>query len=85
MRFSCPYVLQCGRSVSTWHDFAAELATMPDVIRKLAADHVADERGLCRACTTPGRGTPRVLWPCPMATLAAHAAGSGPMSPLPRP
>jgi hypothetical protein len=49
MWFSCPGALQCGHAVSTWHDFAAELAPMPDVISRLAADHVADERGLCRA------------------------------------
>jgi hypothetical protein len=59
--------------VSNWHDFAAVLATMPDVIDKLSAEHVPTAEGRCRACTTPGRGTPNARWPCSMAAMAREA------------
>lgn len=61
--------------VGIWHSFAAELSTMPDVIERLTAVHRPTVDGrFCRACTTPGRGTPRVPWPCPLAVLARDAA-----------
>jgi hypothetical protein len=68
--------------VSTWHDIAAELGTMPDVIERLSEIHRLTVDGrYCRACTTPGGGTPMIKWPCPMATLAADASRSAPTTP----
>lgn len=57
----------------TWTAFVAELATRWDVIERLMADHRPNAAGLCVECTTPGRGTPREPWPCPMWTLADAA------------
>jgi hypothetical protein len=58
-----------------WRAFAAVLATMPDVIERLAAEHTPTPDGRwCTACTTPGRGTPQARWPCALAALAAEAA-----------
>jgi hypothetical protein len=55
-------------------DIAVVLAEMPDVIARLIAEHQPNERGLCRACGTPGTGTAYLLHPCPLRTLAEHAA-----------
>jgi hypothetical protein len=49
------------------------LSGRKDVIERLTADHVPDAEGLCRACTTPGRGTPQKKWPCSLWTLANDA------------
>ena len=50
----------------------AELASAPDLIDRLLADHAADADGLCAAlvCGRPGRGTPWQPWPCPTRRLA---------------
>jgi hypothetical protein len=56
-----------------WSRFAAELAAMPDVIERLMREHVADGSGHCRACTTPGRGTPASPWPCGLFAIARYA------------
>ena len=56
-----------------WMRVAAVLSGMPHSIRQLSRTHVPDEHGLCLACTTPGRGTPRDRWPCSLAALAATA------------
>ena len=58
-----------------WARFAATLAGMPDVVGRLLAAHRDDGTGRCRACTTPGRGTPQVRWPCGVAAVAGLAAG----------
>jgi hypothetical protein len=53
------------------------LAAMPDLRNRLLADHVPDASGhRCRACTTPGTGTPGAHWPCRIreAADAADAA-----------
>jgi hypothetical protein len=57
-----------------WARLIAQLALMPDVVERLRAAHADDGNGRCRACTTPGRGTPQVRWPCGPASmgLAAH-------------
>lgn len=60
-------------AADTWISFVAELATMPDVTTRLLAAHTDDGKGRCRACTTPGRGTPAVRWPCAPAALAIMA------------
>lgn len=65
----------------SWRQFAEILSVMPDVFRKLRAEHVAAGCGRCRACTVPGTGTPGVAWPCPMRKMAdlardIHAARS---------
>jgi hypothetical protein len=61
-----------------WRAFAAELATMPDVIERLLTAHTSTPDGRwCVACTTPGRGTPHAPWPCPIAVMAADAARAG--------
>ncbi|HXV93945.1 MAG TPA: hypothetical protein VD813_11645 [Pseudonocardia sp.] len=81
---------------ATFVAFSAELATMPDVVAKLAQAHTADDAGLCRACGRPGRGTAYVPWPCPLARLAqaaqaaqavgaAQAAGAAGVAPKPAP
>jgi hypothetical protein len=54
-------------------DFAVVLADMPDVIAALLAEHVPDDRGLCRACGIPGTGTPHLRWPCPLRIIADTA------------
>ncbi len=56
-----------------WQRFAHELATMEDVVARLLAEHVRTEKGHCLRCTTPGRGTPMLAWPCPIWTLARRA------------
>jgi hypothetical protein len=54
-------------------DIAVVLAEMPDVIARLIAEHQPNERGLCRACGTPGTGTPHLPWPRPLAGTAEAA------------
>jgi hypothetical protein len=56
-----------------WMRIAAVLSEMPHSMQKLSATHRPDEHGLCLACTTPGRGTPREKWPCSLAALVATA------------
>lgn len=56
--------------------FVAALAAMPDVWRRLLAAHVDAGNGRCRACTTPGRGTPQAAWPCSLHKLATQAAAT---------
>lgn len=59
---------------ATWHGLVAVLATMPDSIARLLAEHQPDpQSGRCRACTTPGSGTPAAQWPCPVYRLAEQA------------
>ncbi len=68
---------QTARTAKEWRSFAAELGTMPDVIERLTEVHRPTVDGRhCRACTTPGRGTPMIKWPCPIAVLAREAAES---------
>jgi hypothetical protein len=53
------------------------LAGMPDLRNRLLADHVPDETGhRCRACTTPGTGTPGAHWPCRIREAAEAAQGT---------
>ena len=61
------------QGVNGWWAFVAELARTPGAVAKLAADHRADERGMCVACGEPGRGTPHVPWPCSIYQMADHA------------
>lgn len=56
-----------------WNRVAAQLANMPDVIRQLEVSHQDDGTGHCTGCTTPGRGTRSVRYPCSLASLAAEA------------
>jgi hypothetical protein len=60
-----------------WFRFARELATMEDVVARLLAEHVRTEDGFCVRCTRPGRGTPMLVWPCPIWTLARTAKSLG--------
>jgi hypothetical protein len=57
-----------------WIRFATALAGMPDVVERLLDAHQDDGTGRCRACTTPGRGTPKTVWPCGIAAIAGIAA-----------
>lgn len=57
-----------------WTELATQLAVMPGTWRRLLALHVPDGDGRCRACTTPGLGTPRDPWPCSLCRLAQRAA-----------
>ena len=75
-------------------EVAAQLARMPEVIARLLAEHVPDEHGRCRGCGRPGTGTPYLLAPCDLWTVAdaarrMRAASPGvlaleQMAPLPR-
>lgn len=56
-----------------WPEFVAELASTPDVVARLIAAHEPDAAGRCVSCTTPGRGTPLVEWPCVLRRLAEAA------------
>jgi hypothetical protein len=56
-----------------WDQFTRELATMEDVVARLLIEHVRDDTGRCTGCTTPGRGTPSLRWPCALYTLARNA------------
>ena len=49
--------------------FVAELASAPDLVDRIAADHPANDAGLCaaRVCGRRGCGLP---WPCPTRRLA---------------
>jgi hypothetical protein len=57
----------------TWRAFVLELATQPALIEAVTGAHVPTADGLCRACTTPGYGTPQKRWPCPLWRLADDA------------
>jgi hypothetical protein len=54
-------------------ELARELARMPGVPQRLLAVHVPDDRGRCRACTTPGTGLPGAEWPCALHFYASAA------------
>ncbi|GAA1269529.1 hypothetical protein GCM10009609_35750 [Pseudonocardia aurantiaca] len=56
-----------------WNGVAHLLAGMPGAVARLSAEHRDGGHGRCRACTTPGQGTPRDPWPCSMAKLAQAA------------
>lgn len=52
---------------------AAVMSQMPDVWRRVLAEHVADHTGRCRACSaTPGEAA---SWPCQTFKVAHHARG----------
>src|SRR3954451_19643051 len=58
------------------------LAAMPDLRNRLLADHVPDASGhRCRACTTPGTGTPGAHWPSRIREAAALAHHSSRLPP----
>ena len=59
-----------------WRTFVAELAHAPEAIALLLAAHRPDERGLCRGCGSPGRGSPYRRWPCALFQLAQAARGT---------
>lgn len=56
-----------------WSSFIAELSRNPYVTAKLRADHAPDAAGYCRTCTTPGRGSAYVRFPCSLYQLADSA------------
>lgn len=60
------------QSAAVWEGLVAQLATMPQVIRALAAQHVDDGHGRCRSCTVGGHQLQ--LAPCRLAILAESAA-----------
>src|SRR5215207_7013794 len=52
-----PRLASCVHSgviVDQWDALVAELATTPDVVDRLLAEHVPDDSRRCRACTRPG-------------------------------
>ena len=67
--------------VDQWDALVAELATTPDVVDRLLAEHVPDDSRRCRACTRPGLGTPMKPWPCGLYKLAMAAKRQGPLYP----
>lgn len=56
-----------------WYRFVRELAATPVLVDRLLAVHTPDAAWLCAACTTPGRGTSRLEWPCALRQLAEAA------------
>jgi hypothetical protein len=56
-----------------WAGLVQQLSRMPDAIERLAAEHMPDAALRCVACTTPGRGTAHVRWPCGLRRLADAA------------
>jgi len=56
------------------NDLAQELAWQPEITQRLLDVHVADARGRCRGCTTPGTGVPGAAWPCALHFYADAAA-----------
>ena len=70
-----------GVIVDQWDALVAELATTPDVVDRLLAEHVPDDSRRCRACTRPGLGTPMKPWPCGLYKLAMAAKRRGPLYP----
>jgi hypothetical protein len=52
---------------------AVVLADMPEVVATLLREHVPDGLGRCRACGTPGTGTPHLAAPCSLARIAEAA------------
>jgi len=50
---------------------AGVLADMPDVVRRLLAEHVPDRLGRCTACRNAGSG---VRWPCTLHQIATRAS-----------
>ena len=56
---------------------------MPDVIGWLIVEHVPDEHGRCRGCTSPGTGRPNVPWPCSLRKLADEAGRLRAARPMP--
>ncbi|HXV94215.1 MAG TPA: hypothetical protein VD813_13005, partial [Pseudonocardia sp.] len=68
-----PTPVRAFRVWAAFTAFTAELATMPEVVARLAEAHAPDGAGLCRACGRPGRGTAHVPWPCSLARLAEAA------------
>jgi hypothetical protein len=60
-------------SVAIWLSFTRELATADHVWQRLIVEHAPTPAGQCRACTTPGRGTPCTAWPCSIWSVADAA------------
>lgn len=56
-----------------WAGMIAEIGRMPGVAERLVDEHQPDADGLCRACTTPGRGTSRLPWPCSLHRVGTAA------------
>jgi hypothetical protein len=53
---------------------AAELLARFGDPERTCLEHVPDEDRRCRACTTPGYGTPHAPWPCLLHIIATDAA-----------
>jgi len=56
-----------------WTALTEELSKMPQLWRKLLDQHRPDPHDRCKACTTPGTGTPQARWPCSLWQLADAA------------
>ena len=50
-----------------------EVAANPEAVRRLLQQHVPNDDSRCRACTTPGTGTPGAAWPCSLYLIADSA------------
>lgn len=75
-----------GDEAAQWLGAVEVLAAWPQVVARLAAEHVADVHGRCCGGTRPGAGTPAAWWPCRLALLARDAAKpSPPAAPGPSP
>jgi hypothetical protein len=69
-----PLVTHRAQVLEPHRPLSAALAAMPDLRNRLLADLVPDASGhRCRACTTPGTGTPGAHWPCRIREAAEAA------------
>lgn len=59
-----------------WQRLITVLAADVELCGRLLSAHV-DVGGRCRACTTPGTGTPGARWPCVIERAANAAALRG--------
>jgi hypothetical protein len=59
--------------VNDYRSLVAELARNPAAVAQLLAEHMADDAGLCCACTRGGTGYRYVQWPCPVGAVALAA------------
>ena len=63
-------------------ELAVQLGRLSGVAQRLLVVHVADHRGRCQGCTTPGTGLPGAVWPCALHFYASAAAAAAAAAPV---
>ena len=68
-------VLAMHEAEGSWAGVVEQLATWPEVVERLLAEHVAGSDGYCmaRSCRRRGYGSPYVPAPCSMRRLGLAA------------